>query len=476
MYRLLLTGGFSSVFMAWFLLLVLRVPLLLHGLPLIQPELNWMLVGERLHRGFMIYTQTWDSLSPLSAGVYGLMDLLFGRSQVAYQLVAMVLVMFQSAYFSFSLQRHDLFQERTHLPAILYGFCATLFYDFYTLSPVLLGLTFLLIAVNGIFTQLSKDGVDDEAFAVGFYLGVAMLFYIPFGWFITFPFVVFLLLSSIRLRKFLLLLFGFALPLTVVLLTFYLLNAYDAIYFNWIAVFWERYIQYYADFQSFVIILAPLVVLLVLAASQLIGGNTRFINYQIRCQQTMFLWLLAGIISLFFADEFSPFVFLVFVPPVAFFGTFYFLIIRKRWLGDLAFWGIIVYILFNNLGRFYLPMSDKIWKDRQLSIHQNTDGYDFSKKRLLIIGQGLDEYQDNIPATPYLTWRLARRHFEKLDSYTTVIDLYTNFSKDPPEVIVDKQNVVPRLFKRLPALANQYERGTASNVYFRKKTLNTSIQ
>jgi hypothetical protein len=475
MLRLLLTGGFSSVFVAWFFLLVLRVPLLLHGLPLIQPELNWMLVGERIHRGFMIYTQTWDSLSPLSSGVYGLIDLLFGRSQLAYQLLSMALVMFQSAYFSYSLQRHDLYQERTHLPAILYVLCATLFYDFYTLSPVLLGLTFLLVAFNGVITQLNHDGVDDEAFGVGFYLGVAALFYIPFGWFIVWAFVVFLLLSAIRLRKFLLLLFGFVLPLAIVLLAFYLLNAYDAIYFNWIAVFWERYIQYYADFQTFIVVLVPLVVLLLLAASQLLSGNTRFINYQIRCQQAMFLWLGAGVLTLFFADEFTPFVFLVFVPPVAFFGTFYFLIIRKAWLGELAFWLVLGYIVFNNLGRFYLPVSERIWRDQRLAIRESHALYDFSNKRLLIIGQGLDEYQDNIPATPYLTWRLARRHFDKLDSYTTVIELYNNFIQDPPEVIVDKQNVVPRMFNRLPALGSQYEKGTAPNIYFRKKTLKSSL-
>ncbi len=476
MLRLLLTGGFSSVFVAWFFLLVVRAPLLVRGLPLIQPELNWMLVGERLHHGFMIYTQTWDSLSPLSAGVYGLIDLAFGRSQLAYHLLSLGLVMFQSAYFSFSLQRHDLYQERTHLPAILYCLCATLFYDFYTLSPVLLGLTFLLIALNALFTQLNKDGVDDEAFGIGFYLGIATLFYIPFGWFVGFVFIVFLLLSAIRLRKFLLLLFGFGLPLTVTLLSFYLLNAYDAIYFNWIAVFWERYVQYYSDFHTFVIIGAPLGALLILAASQLVSGNTRFINYQIRCQQAMFLWLLAGVPTLFFADDFTPFVFLVFAPPAAFFGTYYFLMIRKAWMGELAFWSILVCILINTTGKFYLPFPDSVWNDQKLVVKKEADQYDFHQKRLLIIGQGLDEYQDNIPATPYLTWRLARRHFDNLDSYTTVIDLYTNFIQDPPEVIVDKHNVVPRLFNRLPALGSQYVTGSAPNVYFRKKPVSAAVQ
>ena len=464
MLRLLLTGGFSSVFVAWFLLLALRIPLMLHGLPLTQPELNWMLVGERIHRGFMLYTQTWDSLSPLSAGFYALADVVFGRSQVALQVMGLLAVMFQSAYFSYSLQRHNLYNDRTHLPAVLYALCASLFYDSYTLSPVLLGLTFLLVALNGFFAQFSKDGTDSEPFGIGFYVGVATLFHIPFGWFAGFAFVGLLLLSAVRLRKFLLLVFGFALPIIIVLLVFYLLNGYEAVYYNWIAVFLERDIQYYVDFQMLALVVLPMGLLLLLAATQLLRGNTRSVNFQIRCQQLMFFWLLTATASLFFAPDMAPYAFLVFVPPVAFFSTYFFLLVRKPWLGEVAFLTVLGCLAFNNWGRFYLPVAAPLWKDQRLTVAET--GNTVSRKRLLIIGPGLDEYRNNTPATPYLHWRLARRHFENLDNYVTVIELYGNFQRDMPDVIIDKQAVVPVLFNRIPALANQYRK--EGNVYRRK--------
>lgn len=453
------------------MLLVVRLPLLLHGLPLTQPELNWMLVGERLHRGFMVYTETWDSLSPLSAGVYGLIDLLFGRSQFAYQLFSLALVMFQSAYFSYRLQRHNLYEERTHLPAMLYCLCASLFFDFYTLSPVLMGLTFLLTALNGLFKQLSKDAADNDAFSVGFYIGLATLFYIAFVWFIAFAFVVLLLLSAVRLRKFLLLLFGFSLPVAVFLLSFYMINGYDAVYFNWIMVFWERYIRFYADLQTLSLISIPLALLLVLAASQMLGGNTRFVNFQIRCQQAVVMWLLAAAATLFFADDFAPHTFLVFVPAAAFFGTYYFLLVRKQWVSEVAFLVFLLVIFFNNFGRFYVSAAAPLWHDSRLLVRESESNPLLSQKRLLIIGQEMDEYEHNTPATPYLNWRLSRRHFENLDNYVTVIDLYDNFSQDLPEVIVDKKNVVPKLFKRIPVLASRYEKGNEPNVYVLKKTV-----
>lgn len=468
MLRFLLTGGFSSVFVAWFLAVLLRLPLLLTGIPLTQPELNWMLVGERLHHGFMIYTQTWDSLSPLTSGVYALIDLMAGRSHTAYLVLSLLLVLFQSAYFSYTLQRHSLYNERTHFPAILYSFCATLFFDFYTASPVLLGLTFLLVAMNSMFTQLDKDSKDDEAFGIGFYLGLATLFYVPFCAFLLWGMLVFLLLSAIRLRKFLLLLFGFILPLSVLVLYFYMINGYEALYYNWISVFWERYITYYVDWQTFILIVVPLALLLLAATGQLIGGSTRFINYQIRCQQAMFLLLITGVLTLFFADNFTPYIFLVFAPGVAYFGTHYFLLIRKKWIGEIVFWVITGLIVCNNWGRFYLPNATDIWHDQALVVTPRPATNEPSR-RLLIIGQALDEYQYNVPATPYLNWRLARRHFENLDSYTTIIEIYNNFTQDPPEMIIDKKNVVPTLFQRLPSLASQYEKGKAPNIYVLKK-------
>jgi hypothetical protein len=66
-------------------LLLLRLPVLLNGVPVLSPELKWMLVGERMDQGFMLYTGIWDNTAPLSACVYWLIDLVFGRSPQVYR-------------------------------------------------------------------------------------------------------------------------------------------------------------------------------------------------------------------------------------------------------------------------------------------------------------------------------------------------------------------------------------------------------
>ena len=54
-----------------FLLFLLRLPVLLSGGPITVNELNWMLVGERLAEGNIIYNQLIDNISPLASFVTG---------------------------------------------------------------------------------------------------------------------------------------------------------------------------------------------------------------------------------------------------------------------------------------------------------------------------------------------------------------------------------------------------------------------
>jgi hypothetical protein len=70
-------------------------------------------------------------------------------------------------------------------------------------------------------------------------------------------------------------------------------------------------------------------------------------------------------------------------------------------------------------------------------------------------------------ATPYLDWMLAERHFNYLDNYTTVIDVYENFRKDMPDVIIDQNGKIAELFTRIPALAQHYSKEKNSNIYIK---------
>ena len=70
-------------------------------------------------------------------------------------------------------------------------------------------------------------------------------------------------------------------------------------------------------------------------------------------------------------------------------------------------------------------------------------------------------------ATGYVNWELARLDFENPDNYMSLANIYNNFKKDMPEVIIDKEKVMPVIFKNLPELGDKYKKED-SEVYFLK--------
>ena len=155
------------------LLIIIRIPVYLYGLPQLIPELQWMLVGEQMNKGFILYSDIWDNTAPLSALVYAGLDSLFGRSQAAFQLMALFFGAVQTIYFNVLVNSRDVFPKRNYVPGLIYVLYLNVSFDCCTLSPVLMGTTFLLLAFGGLVRQVSRSGATDEVFEIGFYISVA---------------------------------------------------------------------------------------------------------------------------------------------------------------------------------------------------------------------------------------------------------------------------------------------------------------
>jgi hypothetical protein len=152
------------------LLILIRLPFLLSPPPLLIPELNWMLVGEQMHNGNLLYRDIWDSVSPLSALVYWLLDLTFGRSHLAFLVAGTAVAAFQVFYFNWVMNVRDIYPDRNWIPGLMYALFLNMSFDCSTLSPVLLSTTFLLLAFGTIIKQMDRRGATDEVFEVGFYI------------------------------------------------------------------------------------------------------------------------------------------------------------------------------------------------------------------------------------------------------------------------------------------------------------------
>jgi hypothetical protein len=86
-------------------------------------------------------------------------------------------------------------------------------------------------------------------------------------------------------------------------------------------------------------------------------------------------------------------------------------------------------------------------------------------KRILVLGQHAGEYMENFTATPYLNWDLSSYDLRNLDHFDSVIHVYDNFRKDPPDYVIDKANLMPKLLSRVPALQSQYKLSQWKGIY-----------
>ncbi|NJN28475.1 MAG: hypothetical protein HC819_22135 [Cyclobacteriaceae bacterium] len=166
-------------------LLIIFIVLTLFRLPFLIspdwqtiPELSWMIVGERLNEGALLYVGIWDDLGPLSAIAYRLTDFVFGRSHLSFQILGLLIYFFQVFYMNYIALKHKMYNENNYLPALFYGILGLLFFNIIMLSPQLLGLTFVLLSLNSLFNHIeTRNKTDGNLLNIGLYIGIASLFF-----------------------------------------------------------------------------------------------------------------------------------------------------------------------------------------------------------------------------------------------------------------------------------------------------------
>lgn len=439
---------------AVFLLLVLgRLPYLLEQ-TLTVSEINWLTVGEKMALGGTLYIDIWDNIPPFFGGIYWLLHEIFGKNIVAHQILAMFLVFVQAVNFNTLLIRRDLYSEKNYLPAFLYILLALLSFDSLILSPSLLALTFLLIIFKNILS-LQDSSSDEKIFNIGLWAGMMIMSDLSFLYFVLFILFGFLLFGAVTTRQILLLLYGFSLILLLA-----------AFYFEWQGSFWLFLSHYWFNLFDFrtdsllgissIIILLAIPVLFWLLSLYQVFGKQRFINFQDNCHRLMNVWAICSVLSFFFVYRFATYRLILLAPMFAFFMTYYFLLNRKRIRAEIALWVLFLGVLGMNYASFYETGELRKYvnfDNIKIETNQQTA---FQDKKIVVLGDALQYYYQNQLATPYLNWELAKQHFENLDKYEPIIEVYQNFMNEKPEIIIDEAGVVPSLFNKIPLLKQNY--------------------
>ena len=332
------------------LLLLFRITAWMQHLPLLKAELDWQVLGERLSHGWLLYRNVWDDLPPLSAGFYALSDLVFGRSVAAYRIFSLLLVAMQAMQFQY-LTKKPLFSENTLLPAFLYLLGTNLFLDFFTVSPPLLALGFLLPALGRSLNHIENPQPDESLFAIGFLTGLAAQFYLPAALFLLCILFGLTVVGSMNLRKIFLVVFGFLFVFGLVFIFFFFNKAQEDFLYCYFSDFTFSSFRF-SGFSVLFFVSLPLLTVVGFGFLRAVSGNVRLINYQLRSVQFMFFWGITALLTTQIGRNREPFQLLMFVPVLTYFGTHLFLSFRRavfREVTALLLVGAIGYISLSSL-------------------------------------------------------------------------------------------------------------------------------
>ena len=449
-------NAFYQIFSLLLLLLAFRLPIYLSGIPLLIPELQWMLTGEQMNNGLVLYADIWDSTSPLSALVYAGIDTFFGRSQTAYLVVALAFSAFQIIYFNILASSKDFYKERNYIPGLFYVVFLNISFDCFTLSPALMGSTFMLLAFGAMVRQMDRQGVTNEVFEVGFYMSIATLFHPPMLAFVFWAMASLLFFTGASLRHHSLNIFGFLFPILLAALFYYIDGSFDPFVRNFIRPVFDVRQYNLNDFKTLFLTLFIPFAFGIMGFFRVVN-YARYTNFQTRIQQIMMIWFIIGIVSIALFPFMAPMQFIIFIPCLTFYSVHFVATFRKRWVAELTFLGLLALVLLFEYQAVYPSLqNESVATLNNLKLKPAQLPNYIKNKRIILLGDGLSEYQNNYPATPYLNWKLARYDLENLDNYQNVINILKNFEQDPPEFIIDRMNIAPKLFKRIPALSRKY--------------------
>lgn len=444
--------------MLFVVLILCRLPYFISSNWHTLPELSWMIIGERMNEGALLYVDIWDDISPLSAWVFRILNFVFGRSQLALQILGLFLFFFQLSYTNYVSLKHKMYNENNYLPALFYGMLGLAFFNIITLSPQLMGLTFILLSINSLFSHIeTRNRTDGNLLNIGLYIGVASLFFLPYIFMIFIHFLGLIIFTNTIKRRYLLLIYGVGIPMIICWLIYVWLGKTPELFGLYFYSIFNFDTEQYLSYKTIFVIAGITILFYILSVFKILSGFG-FTIFQVRIQKIM---LFASVVSLFifvFYSDKDGYSFIMFFPWIAFFLSHFFLSIKNSLKRELTFliYFLSIVVLYFGIRFQSFDLNNIIILD---SIFVKTESIDeiYTDKKILVLGPDINPYFLGKQATPYFNWKLSKDQLENIEYYDNLEAIDKNIRSDMPEFIIDQIGLAPKLFDQIPLLGMQYE-------------------
>lgn len=244
--------------------------------------------------------------------------------------VAAFLVFIQALMINIIVAKFRMANAVSLLPGVFYALLASMFPEFLMLTPALIANTFFLLAIWELFETYRRNEAAGSIVNVGFWLGIASLFYFSEITFLLLAIFGLSVLRAFRLREMLMILIGFVIPYFIA-----------SVYFFWndqLGDFWQSQVVNGFSFLDFAftwdmvniikIIALSILILIVLLS---IGSYASKRSIQAQKNNTVLYWtIFIAAISFVFQANVPFYHLLLFIVPAGTLLSFNFLQLSPR--------------------------------------------------------------------------------------------------------------------------------------------------
>lgn len=441
---------FRLIGVGLFALILTLVYLFVNPFPLTNPQLIWMVLGERLNEGNFLYLDVIDDTGPLSAAFFALVDFVFGRNMFAYEILGRALILVQVIYWNTILIKYRVFDENTYLPSIIMMALFHISFDLLSLSPTLLGSTFLILALGQLFSQtvLQKE-TSESTLLIGLYAGLATGFNPNYALFLPYMIFTGIAISGFSFRQLMLSLVGYFLPILLISVYYFWNDGLEAAFDTWPLIFQSDKYQ----FQSYIswLILGALPILLSMVGyflSAVLRGST--INQQ-KQRQLIIIWIFFSALEFFLIKRQASYQLVIFIPGLTYLITQFFLNMGRGMIAKLSF-----YLLIIGLPGFaFWYWQGTVEKHADYFVKES-DPIEYPGS-VMILGEDISPYIHSKMGGPFLNFKLSKLYLEREKDLPERAKLFQLLQTQKADVVLDQEGVFSRLLQEYPELAKQYE-------------------
>jgi len=417
-------------------------------------ETKGMVVGEMMSDGLLLYDEIRDSTPPLTAITHRAAVGLFDRDLAMRRSVTVLLLFLQAALLGFLLSNNRAFDQPGYLPSFIYAVLVFFSFDSVTYTREVWASLFLLLAMDRLLRQIQFRNQNESNLTIlGIFTGLSTLFVFTYSVFYIAILIVLILNSRPQLRQILLFTTSFLFPHIILFCVYFLFDAGAALQSSFYIPNFEFNARSFMKAQSIIMLAAVPLIYLVFAFAMAFR-DSRMTKYQSQIFQIMIFWLLFGIIEVWIARQRTAQSLIVCAAPAAYLITFYLIKIKRKRIANF----MLLVLTGATLITGGLGISGKI-KSIDYSLNfPGTENTEIAGKRILVLSDRIDFYSKNRAAGFFPEWNLCESFFRAPGYYEHVEILYQAFKKNPPEVIIDPENLMPRVFYYLPELCTSYRK------------------